>query len=176
MRWLVLVAGLALVAIAFAAATRVADTREGLIAEVITLFGGAGGVILLLYGLVPRRRPISNRRLPRVDAPGRRRQVPSASQFWIGIGGIALAVILVTGLAVSGGPLLAILGFAVLLPMAVGSAFLSVRFLRFPHRAYQQHHADQDQHRGPENVPVHQAKIGGEHHGADHDEGQSEQN
>ena len=47
--------GLALVAIAFIAASNVADTREGLIAEVVTLFSGLVGVLLLLYGLVPKR-------------------------------------------------------------------------------------------------------------------------
>src|SRR5690349_7637472 len=40
MRRFALVAGTALVILAFAAATRVADTREGLIAEVVTLLTG----------------------------------------------------------------------------------------------------------------------------------------
>src|SRR5438046_4888515 len=50
---------MALVALAFAAATRVSDSREGLIAEIITLLGGLAGVSLLIYGLAARRRPSS---------------------------------------------------------------------------------------------------------------------
>ena len=52
MRWVSLGAGIALTVLAFAAATRVADTREGLIAEVITLLAGLAGISLLLYGLI----------------------------------------------------------------------------------------------------------------------------
>jgi len=39
-RWPAVILGVVLVAFAFAAATRVTDTREGLIAEVVTLLGG----------------------------------------------------------------------------------------------------------------------------------------
>ena len=60
-RWIAAFAGLALVAIAFIAASHVADTREGLIAEVVTLFAGLVGVLLLLYGLVPKRAAASRR-------------------------------------------------------------------------------------------------------------------
>src|SRR5260370_15627431 len=54
-RWISLGAGTALVALAFAAATRVSDTREGLIAEAITLLGGLAGVALLIYGFTAGR-------------------------------------------------------------------------------------------------------------------------
>src|SRR5262249_60638938 len=56
-RWLALAAGIALVVLAAGAVTRVADTREGLIAEIVTLFAGGAGVVLLIYGLAARPRP-----------------------------------------------------------------------------------------------------------------------
>ena len=43
---------------------------------------------------------------------------------------IRLAVLLVAGLAISGGLLLAGFGLALLLPMIAGSVYLCVRFLR----------------------------------------------
>ncbi|HKW60339.1 MAG TPA: hypothetical protein VJR46_11370, partial [Candidatus Dormibacteraeota bacterium] len=57
MRWIALVAGVALVALAAGAVTRVADTREGLVAEVVTLLAALAGVSLLIYGLAARPRP-----------------------------------------------------------------------------------------------------------------------
>jgi len=41
-----------LVVIAFMAGARVADTREGLLFEVIALLAGLAGVLLILYGWV----------------------------------------------------------------------------------------------------------------------------
>jgi len=119
----------ALVALAFAAATRVTDTREGLVAEVITLLGGMAGVGLLIYAFAARRRP--GRRqddpTPKSSVTGGRR---SLRDLAFGAGGIVLGVVLLTGLAFSGGPLWASLGLALLLPMLAGSIYLCVRFLR----------------------------------------------
>jgi len=129
LRRLSLVAGVALVALAFAAATRVTDTREGLVAEVMTLLGGMAGVGLLIYAFAARRRP--GRRqddpTPKSSVTGGRR---SLRDLAFGAGGIVLGVVLLTGLAFSGGPLWASLGLALLLPMLAGSIYLCVRFLR----------------------------------------------
>jgi vacuolar-type H+-ATPase subunit I/STV1 len=56
-RRLSVVAGGLLIAVAFAAATRVANTREGLIAEVITLLSGLAGMTLVFFGLFSGARP-----------------------------------------------------------------------------------------------------------------------
>jgi hypothetical protein len=133
-RWLSLTTGVALVAIAFAAATRVADTRDGLISEVITLLAGLVGISLLLYGLFANmRRPAPTPRAPRPTTTAAR-AAPSANALVIGGGGIALAAVLLGGLAISGGLLWAGLGLILLLPMVAGSAYLCVRFLRSPER------------------------------------------
>ena len=121
-----LVAGAGLIAIAFGAATFVADTREGLIAEVVTLMAGLVGVSLLLYGLLAR-----TRRAPRpavAITPASR--APSSREFNIGAAGLGLAVILIGGLAISAGWQWAALGSVMLSPMIAGSAFLCSRFLR----------------------------------------------
>jgi len=124
-RRLSLVAGAALIVIAFASATRVADTREGLIAEVITLLSGLVGVSLLLYGLLAgAARPAQK---PSIPAPAR---PPSSREFTIGAAGLGLAALLVGGLAISAGWQWAALGSVMLLPMIAGSAFLCGRFLR----------------------------------------------
>jgi len=119
----------ALIALAFAAATRVTDTREGLVAEVITLLGGMAGIGLLLYAFTARRRPgrPQDDPTPKSSVPGGRR---SLRDLAFGAGGIVLGVVLLTGLAFSGGPLWASLGLALLLPMLAGSIYLCVRFLR----------------------------------------------
>ncbi len=127
MRWLSLIAGIALVAIAFGAATRVADTREGLIAEVITLLAGLVGISLVLYGLFTGARPTTRPALPRSPAPTR---PPSAREFAAGASGLAVAAFLVGGLGITAGWQWAALGSVLLLPMIVGSTFLCARFLR----------------------------------------------
>lgn len=130
MRRLALGAGGALTVIAFAAATRVADTREGLIAEVITLLGGMAGIGLLIYGFAARRRPAAEQSstvgatTPPTRRPRRNRDL------LLGAGGIALALLLVSGLALSGGALWAGFGLALLLPMLAGCVLLCVRYLR----------------------------------------------
>jgi len=118
-----------LTALAFAAATRVADTREGLIAEVITLLAGLAGVGLLIYGLAARPRPMvaPSRPTPNVERTQRPR---SGRDLALGAGGIVLSLILLSGLAFSGGALWAALGLALLLPMLAGSVYLCVRYLR----------------------------------------------
>ncbi|GAC1508738.1 MAG: hypothetical protein NVS1B3_10230 [Candidatus Dormibacteraceae bacterium] len=126
MRWLSLIAGVGLVAIAFGAATRVSNTREGLIAEVITLLAGLLGVSLVLFGLVGRRPP-SAPAAPRLPVPG---AAPTVRQFAIGAAGLGLAAILVGGSGISAGWQWAALSSVLLLPMIVGSAVLCVRFLR----------------------------------------------
>jgi hypothetical protein len=128
-RWLALGAGVALIVLAIAAVTRVADTREGLIAEVVTLLSGLAGVSLLIYGLAARPRP-------KVTAPARTTpslappRARSSRDLVLGAAGVALALMLVSGLAVSGGLVWAALGLALLLPMLAGSAYLCLRYLR----------------------------------------------
>lgn len=116
-----------LICVAFAAATRVADTREGLIAEVVTLLGGLAGISFVLYGLfVGTRRP--------VPTPVQRSTQPAAirpaRELAIGSGGLLLAAVLLSGLAISGGWQWAALGLVLLLPMIAGSTYLCARFLR----------------------------------------------
>lgn len=127
MRWLSLIAGIALVAIAFGAATRVADTREGLIAEVITLLAALVGISLGLYGLFASARPPVRPAVPRSASPARE---PSAREFTVGAAGLGLAVLLIGGLVITAGWEWAALGSVLLLPMIIGSAFLCGRFLR----------------------------------------------
>jgi hypothetical protein len=126
-RRLSLVAGIGLVAIAFWAATRVANTREGLIAEVITLLAGLLGVSLFLYGLVGGRRPAAVPDTPRSPGPAGE---PSARQFAMGAGGLGLAAILIGGSGISAGWQWAALSAVLLLPMIVGSVVLCARFVR----------------------------------------------
>ena len=77
---LALAIGAALIAIAFVAGGRVADTREGLIAEVVVLLAGLVGVGLVLYAWISGARPRPVRALPRARLPGpSRTRVPSAT-------------------------------------------------------------------------------------------------
>ena len=128
MRWLALVAGVALAVLAVSAVTRVADTREGLLAEVVTLLAALGAVSLLIYGLVARKdfrpRPAPPRSAARAHVPRSRRDAA------LGVGGLVLAAVLLTGLAISGGVLWAGFGLGLLLPMIAGSVYLCVRFFR----------------------------------------------
>lgn len=135
MRWLSLAAGLALIALAFAAGSRVADTREGLIAEVVALLGGLSGVSLLLYGMFAGIRRAPAGPASAIATPTSRvATARPVRDLALGTAGILLAVILVTGLAVSGGALWAGLGTALLVPMIAGSLYLCVRFARAPAR------------------------------------------
>jgi hypothetical protein len=136
MRWLALGAGAALVVVAFLAGSRVADTREGLIFEVIALFAGLAGVMLLIYGWVAAVAR-AHAAPPPTRAPSRRAApIRSANDLLIGGAGLAIALVLVVGIALSSGPLWAVLGSVLLLPMAAGSAYLCVSFLRAPKREW----------------------------------------
>jgi hypothetical protein len=129
LRWLALLAGVALVALAFGAATRVADTREGLVAEAVTLLAGLGGISLGIYGLTARKRPAPPQ--PPAGPPiGGEARPRTNRDLLLGGGGIGLAVLLLIGLGISGGALWAGLGLALLLPMLAGSVYLCVRYLR----------------------------------------------
>jgi len=134
MRWLSLGVGIALVALAFAAATQVADTRAGLIAEVITLLSGLAGISLLLYGLIGgathSRSRVGRPRPAQVQQPA----VRPATDLLAGAGGIVIASVLLSGLAITGGFEWAGFGLLILLPMIAGSIYLCMRFARAPAR------------------------------------------
>lgn len=129
MRWMALVTGAALIVLAFAAATRVADTREGLIAEVITLLAGVTGLSLVTYSFFARKRHdvAGSAAAARPDLLSSR---GSPRDLVAGIAGVALSVVLLAGLGFSGGVLWAGLGFLLLLPMLAGSVLLCWRALR----------------------------------------------
>jgi hypothetical protein len=134
-RWPALAAGTGLVAIAFLAGSRVEDTRQGLISEVVALFAGLGGVSLILYGWVaanirtrsPGAGPVKSSPEP---------QVRTANDLLIGSSGLLVAAVLLTGIGLSAGVQWAALGLVLLLPMVVGSAFLCIRFWRSPDREW----------------------------------------
>jgi len=133
-RWPALGAGAVLILVAFAAATRVADTREGLIYEVVTLLAGLVGVSLLLYGLVAT---FSHSR-PTTPAPPVATPVPekvhNAGELLAGASGLVLAAILLIGIAITAGGLWVLLGSILLLPMIAGSIYLCFTFARAPRR------------------------------------------
>lgn len=129
-RWASLIAGVALLILAFLAYTRIADTREGLIAEAVLLLAGAAGLTLAIYGLSARDArhaisPPATRTQARPFATER-----SPHDLALGAAGIVLSAVLLTGLAVSGGLLWAGLGFLLLLPMLAGSVYLCWRSIR----------------------------------------------
>lgn len=126
MRLLSLIAGIALIVVAFGAATRVADTREGLIAEVITLLAGLAGISLVLYALFAGARPAPAPAVTRPPAPPR---LPEARDFAIGSAGLGLAAVLIGGLVITAGWQWAAWGAVLLLPMIAGSVFLCGRYL-----------------------------------------------
>ena len=127
MRALSLIAGIAFIVVAFGAASRVADTREGLIAEVITLLAGLAGIGLVLYALFAGARPAPATSVSRPPAPARS---PSSRDFAIGSAGLGLAAVLISGLAITAGWQWAAWGSVLLLPMIAGSTFLCVRYVR----------------------------------------------
>ena len=135
MRWLALATGAALIVIAFAAGARVADTREGLVFEVIALLAGLAGVSLVLYGWVSGARPrAAITSPPAIRAPVV--QIRSATDLLVGGVGLMIAAGLVAGTAISSGELWALMGFVLLLPMIVGCAYLCLRFLRATKREW----------------------------------------
>jgi hypothetical protein len=133
-RWPALVIGAALIAVAFVAGGRVADTREGLIAEVVALLAGLVGVLLVLYAWVSGARPGPGSTRRGAKAPGV--QIRSATELLVGAAGLLIAAALVAGVALSAGALWALMGLVLLLPMILGSAYLCVRFIRAPRREW----------------------------------------
>ena len=133
MRWVALAAGTALLVIAFLAGSRVEDTREGLIAEVVALLAGLAGVSLVMYGWVAANIRTHAAPPPMVKSPPAT-QVRTANELVVGSTGLLVAVFLVVGIGVSAGVPWAVLGLVLLLPMAIGSAYLCLRFLRAPER------------------------------------------
>jgi cytochrome c-type biogenesis protein CcmH/NrfG len=121
-----------LIAIAFVAGGRVADTREGLLAEVVTLLAGLAGVGLVLYVWVSGARPRPTEQP--VAAKGPETQTRSATELLVGAVGLAIAAALIAGVALSAGGLWALMGSVLLLPMILGSGYLCLRFFRAPHR------------------------------------------
>lgn len=106
-----------------------ADTREGLVFEVITLLGGAAGISLLTYAFAARKRPPVQQ--PPAATRAHEAACPRSSRdLLLGAGGIVLGLILLAGLALSGGALWAGFGLALMLPMLAGSVYLCVRYLR----------------------------------------------
>ena len=135
-RWPALGVGVVLIAVAFAAATRVADTREGLIYEVVTLLAGLAGVSLLLYGLVATfSHPRPTVAVPPVVTPVAER-VHNAGELLVGAGGLVLAATLLAGIAATAGGWWALLGSILLLPMIAGCIYLCVTFARGPLREW----------------------------------------
>jgi hypothetical protein len=135
-RWTALGAGVILVVVAFAAATRVADTREGLVYEVVTLLAGLAGVSLLLYGLVAtfsNSRPAESAPQSVTTTPD---QIHNAGELLVGASGLVVAAILLAGIAVTAGGWWALLGSILLLPMIAGCLYLCVTFARGPQREW----------------------------------------
>lgn len=136
MRWPSLIAGAVSITVAFFAATRVADTREGLLYEVVTLFAALIGVILIMVGLFAHTMRPRGSSDPRVVSGSSEPQVHFASELLAGAGGLILAALLLAGLFASSGPIWGLLGLALLLPMIAGSAYLCLRFIRGPKREW----------------------------------------
>ena len=132
-RWIAALLGLALVVVAFVAAGRVADTREGLIAEVVTLFAGLAGMLLLLYGLIPKR-PERRPKEPTSAAIRREAGPRSANDLLLGSAGLLVAAVLLTGLVMSGGWQWALIGGLLLVPMVAGCIYLCAAFAAAPER------------------------------------------
>jgi hypothetical protein len=135
-RWAALGAGVVLVVAAFLAGSRVADTREGLIYEVVTLLAGLAGVSLLLYGLVaPMSRAGGTPQSPRV-APPTSQRVHNAGELLVGVAGLVISAVLLGGIAATAGWLWALLGGVLLLPMIAGCIYLSLSFARAERREW----------------------------------------
>ena len=131
-RWLALGSGVALIAVSVIAFTKVADTREGQVAEVVTLLAFGIGFVLLIYAFAARRRPAPPEAVAHEEPRGGRTSVPRGSprDLALGAAGVVVSAVLVTGLAVTGGLLWAGLGFVILLPMLAGSVYLCWRSLK----------------------------------------------
>lgn len=131
-RWVALGSGVALIAVSLIAFTKVVDTREGQIAEVVTLLAFGIGFVLLIYAFAVRQRPAPAPAVARDESQGGGTSVPRGSprDLALGAAGVVVSAVLVTGLAVTGGLLWAGLGFVILLPMLAGSVYLCWRSLK----------------------------------------------
>ena len=127
--------GVMLIAVAFVAASNVADTRQGLIAEVVTLLSGLAGAGLLLYGLVPKRH-VQVQPAAQAQSAATPVTLRSANDLLMGAGGLLIAAALLTGLSVSGGWGWTLLGAVLLSPMIIGCCYLIAAFLRAPQREW----------------------------------------
>ncbi|HEY2599071.1 MAG TPA: hypothetical protein VGJ79_11400 [Candidatus Dormibacteraeota bacterium] len=134
MRWLALVVGAALVAVAFVAAGRVADTREGLIAEVVALLAGLVGISLVLFAWGSGARPRPGGAPARGATPTV--QIRSATELLAGASGLVIAAGLIAGVWLSAGGPWVLMAAVLLLPMILGCAYLGVRFWRAPKREW----------------------------------------
>jgi hypothetical protein len=135
-RWVALAAGICITALAFVSVTHVENTREGLIAEVITEFSALIGISLTLYGLLAgTRRPAGQSKTTERTAPNPP-PARSVRDLITGGGGLLVAFVLLTGIALSSGIQWAALGGVVLLPMIAGSIYLCVRFTTAPVRSW----------------------------------------
>jgi len=132
-RWLALVIGAVLVAIAFVAAGRVADTQVGQVAEDVALLTGLVGVSLIIYAWAAGARVRPAGAPPTLGAKPPV-QIRSATELLAGSVGLVVAVVLIAGVALSAGGLWVIVALVLLLPMILGSAYLCVRFMRAPQR------------------------------------------
>lgn len=133
MRWLALGIGVVLLAVAFMAGGQVADTRDGLVAEVIALLAGLAGVSLVLYFWMSGASPRPDSPAPPAGK-GSSGQIRSATELVAGAVGLVVAAALVGGVALSAGGWWALMGLVLLLPMIIGSAYLCIRFFRAPQR------------------------------------------
>ena len=168
------IAGLALIAVAAIAAVRVENSREGLIAEAITLLGGMAGLVLLFYGIYSRPRPSTSVLSASSRTIATEPKVRSANDLMLGTAGILITSGLLSGLWFSGGLLWAGFGFLLLLPMVAGSFYLCLRFLRAPTRDWrvdlrsfrgatsQKKNAYHDQSDRPDDIPVNKSQVVGE--------------
>jgi hypothetical protein len=187
-RWLSIVAGVALIAAAGVAVTRVENSRQGLIAEVITYLAGLSGLILLFYGLFARIRPSASEKSRPVEGSALEPKAPTANDLVLGTVGIVVAIALVSGLAISAGTLWALLGFVLLLPMVAGSLYLLLRFLRAPtrdwrvelrpsrHSARKKKYPDDDQRDRPDHIPTNKPQVGGKKEKTNDEQDQTEAN
>ena len=135
-RWVALAAGVCFMAVAFVSVTHVANSRDGLIAEVVTEFAALIGISLTLYGLLAGTRRPGGRAQTANARAAMTRPVRSVRDLATGIAGLLLALVLLAGIAFNSGVQWAALGSVLLLPMIAGSIYLSVRFVTAPEKSW----------------------------------------
>jgi hypothetical protein len=135
-RWLALASGAVLVAVAFLAGAGVADTRQGLVFEVIALLAGLAGVSLILYGWVAPAARAYPARPDQAVTLAAQVKIRSANELLVGGGGLVVVAILVIGIGLSAGIGWSLMGMLLLLPMSIGCTYLCLRFFRAPQREW----------------------------------------